>query len=108
MIVVSDGDIIRNEVMSTPDGPVIEPLGYDRYTSQVFGNADFILNAINYMTDETGLITLRGREFKLRLLDRQKVRDEKLKWELINLALPMILIILIGVAMDIYRKKAYR
>jgi ABC-2 type transport system permease protein len=108
MIVVSDGDIIRNEVMSTPDGPVIEPLGYDRYTSQVFGNADFILNAVNYMTDETGLITLRGREFKLRLLDRQKVRDEKLKWELINLALPMILIILIGVAMDIYRKKAYR
>jgi ABC-2 type transport system permease protein len=108
MIVVSDGDIIRNEVMSTPDGPVIEPLGYDRYTSQVFGNADFILNAVNYMTDETGLITLRGREFKLRLLDRQKVLDEKLKWELINLALPMILIILIGVAMDIYRKKAYR
>jgi ABC-2 type transport system permease protein len=108
MIVVSDGDIIRNEVMSTPDGPVIEPLGYDRYTSQVFGNADFILNAVNYMTDETGLITLRGREFKLRLLDRQKVRDEKLKWELINLALPMILIILLGVAMDIYRKKAYR
>ncbi len=108
MIVVSDGDIIRNEVMSTPDGPVIEHLGYDRYTSQVFGNADFILNAVNYMTDETGLITLRGREFKLRLLDRQKVRDEKLKWELINLALPMILIILIGVAMHIYRKKAYR
>jgi ABC-2 type transport system permease protein len=106
-IVVSDGDIIRNEVISAPDGPVIEPLGYDRYTSQVFGNGDFILNAINYMTDETGLITLRGREFKLRLLDRQKIRDEKLKWEIINLALPIILIILIGVAIDIYRKKAY-
>jgi ABC-2 type transport system permease protein len=108
MIVVSDGDIIRNEVISAPDGPVIELLGYDRYTSQVFGNGDFILNAINYMTDETGLITLRGREFKLRLLDRQKIRDEKLKWEIINLALPMILIILIGVAIDIYRKKVYR
>jgi ABC-2 type transport system permease protein len=108
MIVVSDGDIIRNEVMSTPDGPVIEPLGYDRYTSQVFGNSDFILNAVNYMTDATGLISLRGREFKLRLLDRQKVQDEKLKWELINLISPMILIILLGVGMDLYRKKVYR
>lgn len=108
MIVVSDGDIIRNEVLSSPDGPVIEPLGYDRYTSQVFGNADFILNAINYITDASGLISLRGREFKLRLLDRQMVRDEKLKWQLINLVSPMILIVLIAVCMDIYRKKAYR
>jgi ABC-2 type transport system permease protein len=108
MLVVSDGDIIRNEVLSTPDGPAIEPLGYDRYTSQVFGNSDFILNAVNYMTDETGLISLRGRELKLRLLDRQKARDEKLKWELINLGLPMILIIIIGLAINIYRKKAYR
>ena len=108
MLVVSDGDIIRNEVLSTPNGPAIEPLGYDRYTSQVFGNSDFILNAVNYMTDETGLITLRGRELKLRLLDRQKAMDEKLKWELINLTVPMILIILIGLAINIYRKKAYR
>jgi ABC-2 type transport system permease protein len=108
MIVVSDGDIIRNEVVSTPDGPVIEPLGYDRYTSQVFGNGDFILNAVNYMTDASGLISLRGREFKLRLLDRQKVSDEKLKWELINLISPMILIILLGVGVDLYRKKVYR
>lgn len=108
MLVVSDGDIIRNEVLSTADGPAIEPLGYDRYTSQVFGNSDFILNAVNYMTDETGLITLRGRELKLRLLDRQKVRDEKLKWELINLAMPGIIIILAGLLINIYRKKAYR
>jgi ABC-2 type transport system permease protein len=108
MIIVSDGDIIRNEVISTPDGPVIEPLGYDRYTSQVFGNSDFILNAINYMTDESGLISLRGREFKLRLLDRQKIRDEKLKWQLINLISPMVLIILTGVFIDIYRKRIYR
>ena len=108
MLVISDGDIIRNDVISTPDGPAIEPLGYDRYTSQVFGNGDFILNAVNYMTDETGLITLRGRELKLRLLDRQKIRDEKVKWEIINLVLPMLLIILIGLAIDLYRRKAYR
>jgi len=108
MLVVSDGDIIRNEVVPTADGPAIEPLGYDRYTSQVFGNSDFILNAVNYMTDATGLITLRGRELKLRLLDRQRVRDEKLKWELINLALPSLIIILAGLVINFYRKKAYR
>jgi len=108
MIVISDGDIIRNVVISSPDGPVIEPLGYDRYTSQVFGNADFILNAINYMTDASGLISLRGREFKLRLLDKQMVREEKLKWQVINLVSPIILIILIGLFVNIYRKKAYR
>jgi gliding motility-associatede transport system auxiliary component len=108
MLVVSDGDIIRNEVVPTADGPAIEPLGYDRYTSQVFGNSDFILNAVNYMTDATGLITLRGRELKLRLLDRQKVRDEKLKWELINLVLPSLIIILAGLVINFYRKKAYR
>ena len=108
MLVVSDGDIIKNEVLPTADGPAIEPLGFDRYTSQVFGNSDFILNAVNYMTDETGLITLRGRELKLRLLDREKVRDERLKWELINLVLPSIIIILAGLVINIYRKKAYR
>ena len=108
MIVISDGDIIRNVVISSPDGPVIEPLGYDRYTSQVFGNADFILNAINYMTDASGLISLRGREFKLRLLDKQMVREEKLKWQVINLVSPIILIILIGLFINIYRRKVYR
>ncbi len=107
MIVVSDGDLIRNDVISSPDGPMITPLGYDRYTSQTFGNKNFILNAINYLTDETGLIKLRGREFQLRLLDRKKIRDEELKWKLINMIAPLFIIIIMGATVNIYRRRVY-
>jgi len=107
MIVVSDGDLIRNDVISTQDGPMITPLGYDRYTSQTFGNKNFILNAINYLTDETGLIKLRGREFQLRLLDRKKIRDEELKWKLINMIAPVFIVVIMGAIMNIYRRRVY-
>jgi len=107
MIVVSDGDLIRNDVLSTPDGPMITPLGYDRYTSQTFGNKNFILNVINYLTDEKGLIKLRGREFQLRLLDRKKIRDEELKWKLINVIAPFFIVVMMGAIVNIYRKKVY-
>ncbi len=107
MIVVSDGDLIRNDVISSPDGPMITPLGYDRYTSQTFGNKNFILNAINYLTDETGLIKLRGREFQLRLLDRKKIRDEELKWKLINVIAPFLIIVILGATVNIYRRRVY-
>ena len=107
MIVVADGDIIRNEVTMTPDGPEISPLGYDRYTSQTFGNREFILNAVNYLTDETGLMRLRGRELKLRLLDRQKTAKESLKWKLVNTLLPAFLVILFGLALRIEKNRKY-
>ena len=107
MIVVSDGDLIRNDVISSPDGPIITPLGYDKYTSQTFGNKDFILNAVNYLTDEAGLIKLRGREFRLRLLDRKKIQDEELKWRLINMITPLLIIIIMGMVINIYRRMLY-
>ena len=107
MIVASDGDLIRNDVMSSTTGPVITPLGYDRYTSQTFGNKNFILNAINYLTDETGIITLRGREFQLRLLDRKKIRDEALKWKMINIIGPLFIIIVMGTVVNLYRRRWY-
>jgi ABC-2 type transport system permease protein len=107
MIVVSDGDIIRNDVTDSPDGPAIAPLGFDRYTSQTFGNREFILNAVNFLTDETGLMRLRGREFRLRLLDRQKIQTESLKWKLLNTLLPVILVVLFGTAVHFNRRRKY-
>ena len=107
MIVVADGDLIRNDVTISSTGPVISPLGYDKYTSQTFGNKNFILNAINYLTDEEGLINLRGREFQLRLLDRKKIRDEAMKWKLINMIGPLIIIVLMGAAVNVYRRRLY-
>jgi ABC-2 type transport system permease protein len=108
MIIVGDGDIIRNDVIDSPEGPVMVPLGFDRYTSQRFGNKEFLLNAVNYLTDETGLISLRGREFRMRLLDRQRIMEEGDKWKVINTAVPVLLVIGFGAGLGFYRRRKYR
>ena len=108
MIVMADGDIIRNEVIDSPNGPVIAPLGFDQYTSQSFGNKEFILNAVNYLTDETGLISLRGREFRMRMLDRQRILEESDKWKIINTAVPVLLVISFGAGIVVYRRRRFR
>jgi ABC-2 type transport system permease protein len=107
MLVVADGDIIRNDVRESARGPLISPVGLDRYSNQVFGNRDFIVNTLNYMTDASGLINLRSKEFKLRLLDKEKIRTERLKWQLINTALPVILIILSGLLLAFIQHRRY-
>jgi ABC-2 type transport system permease protein len=107
MIVVADGDIIRNQVWKSGGKPEPLPLGYDRYTNQTFGNKEFILNALNYLVDEDGLISIRSRELKLRVLDRSKIRSEKIKWQLINTGLPVLVILIIGLIMFFTRKMKY-
>jgi ABC-2 type transport system permease protein len=108
MIVVADGDIIRNEVIDSPNGPVLAPLGFDQYTSQSFGNKEFILNAVNFLTDETGLISLRGREFRMRLLDRQRIQEESNKWKILNTTVPVLLVIFFGAGIGVYRRRRFR
>jgi len=107
MIVVADGDIARNDVRNTPQGPIpSNPLGFDRNTNQTFANREFLINAINYLTDDAGLMNLRNREFTLRLLNRQKVTNDLLKWQVINIVLPMILLIVGGIIYN--RQRRYR
>ncbi len=108
ILVVSDGDIIRNEVQYTPNGPAINPLGYDRFSQQTFGNKEFILNAVNYMTGNEGIMKLRAKEFKLRLLDKGKIREERLTWQLVNTAGPVIIILIFGLLAGFYRKYRYK
>ncbi len=107
MIVMADGDIIRNQMQFSQGNYIPLPLGYDRFTGQQFGNKDFILNAMNYLTDDSGLISIRSRELKLRLLDRTKIENQKAKWQMINLGLPVVLVILFGVIQGFIRKKRY-
>lgn len=107
MIVIADADIIRNDVKQTPSGPVISPLGFDRYTNQTFGNKDFLSNAINYLTEEDNLLALRGRNFKIRLLNRTLVESERLKWQLFNLGLPVVIVVLAGLVYGLIRKTRY-
>ena len=106
MIIVSDGDIIKNEV--SRDGKPY-PIGFDKFTQQTFiGNQEFILNAVNYLCDDEGLMTIRSRELKMRLLDHDKVSNNRFVIQLINILLPLVIIILFGITVAIIRKRKYR
>jgi len=107
MIVVADGDVIRNEVSRTGNSASPYPLGQDRYTGEIYGNRDFIINCMNYLVDDNGLMELRSREMKLRLLDKQRIRDEKILWQLINIAGPVLIVILAGLIYGAIRKHVY-
>lgn len=105
MIVVSDGDVAMNDVKRSAGR--IFPLGYDSYTKQQFGNKNFMLNCIDYLCDDSNLIELRAKELKLRLLDKTKMEDEKLYWQITNTAGPVLLLILLGLVQFFLRKKKY-
>lgn len=92
MIVVGDGDIIKNQFQFSQGYPM--PLGYDQYTRQTFGNRDFLLNAMNFLCDDSGLISVRSRELTLRMLDATKLESQRLFWQILNLLLPLILILI--------------
>lgn len=104
MIVVSDGDIMRNHI--NPDGTYL-PCGFDKYTSQQFGNKNFLLNAINYLCDDMSLTSIRSRALEIRLLDRKKAEAERTKWQVINVGIPIVLIILFGFLNAYLRRKRY-
>ena len=105
MIFISDGDIAANQVSSISDQ--YYPLGYDRFTRQTFGNKNFILNAVDYLIDDSGIMELRSKDFRLRLLNKSKVNKEKKKWQFINLFLPAIFILIFGSVYSFIRKKRF-
>ncbi len=108
MLVVADGDVARNEVRVTTRGVAPSyPLGYDKDTKQTFGNKEFLVNALNYLTDDAGLMKLRDREFQLRLLDKTKILGGIGKWQVINVVMPVMLIILGGIAYGQWRRYKY-
>jgi len=107
MIVVSDADIIRNEVRTRADGIFLSPLGYDRYSKQTYGNKDLVMNMVHYLVDKDGIINLRSREITLRLLDKNKTLNQRLKWQLINTLLPLVLIIVFGLTWNYLRRRKY-
>jgi ABC-2 type transport system permease protein len=107
MIVVADADIIRNEVKRSGMQEIPVPLGIDKYTGQTFGNRDFLINSLNYLVDDNGIMDLRSRELKLRLLDKAKIRDNRIKWQLVNVMGPVMAVILSGLAYSWFRKRKY-
>jgi gliding motility-associated ABC transporter permease protein GldF/gliding-associated putative ABC transporter substrate-binding component GldG len=105
MIAIADGDVFRGQINPTDGSPY--PLGWDRYTEQQYGNKSFLLNAIDYLTDDADIIVLRGKEIKLRLLDQVKISEERLYWQLVNVALPPALLVLFGFVRRYLRRRRY-
>lgn len=105
MIVVADGDVIRNQLHYSQGYPLA--LGYDQWTEQTFGNKKFILNAIDYLTEGSELITIRSRELQLRMLDNTYLKNNHLKWKLINVAIPPLLVIIFGIIYVLLRRKRF-
>jgi gliding-associated putative ABC transporter substrate-binding component GldG len=108
MVIVSDGDIIRNDVNRAGVETLPYPLGYDRHTGYTYGNNDFVVNVINYLTDENGLMDIKNKTLKMRLLDKSKIARNHTKIILINTAIPPVVIIFCGIVFIIYRRRKYR
>lgn len=103
MIVIADGDVVRNDFIN---GQLL-PLGYDKYTRKMYGNKEFLVNCVNYLCGDEDLIPLRSREVIMRNLDLAKVEREKTAWQIVNVALPIVVIVLFGVLLAILRKKTF-
>ena len=107
MIVIADADIIRNEVKRSGLNESPQPLGRDKYTGQVYGNKDFLINCLNWLVDNNGIMELRSRELKLRLLNTHEIKTHRLKWQIINIAGPILIVILSGLLYSYFRKRNY-
>ncbi|MCR5454845.1 MAG: gliding motility-associated ABC transporter substrate-binding protein GldG [Bacteroidales bacterium] len=104
-IVVSDGDIAINDI--SPKGEPY-PLGFDRNTQTTFkGNKEFLVNAVNYLTGNGDLLTIRLKEMKVRILDKQRAQSERSRWAVINVVVPLLIIAVAGVAIYLVRKRKY-
>jgi ABC-2 type transport system permease protein len=105
MIFIADGDVCKNQVQKNTQN--VYPLGYDRFSGQTFGNKNFLLNCMNYLLDNSGLISVRSRELKLRLLDKQKIENSRVSLQVASTTIPILLIITLGLVQFFLRKKKY-
>ncbi len=105
-IVVTDSDIIKNLYDAANNR--ISPIGFNKWTNQTFaGNRDFIVNAIEYLVDDYGLIEARSKNMKMRILDQVELTDHKTKWQVINLLIPSLIVLVFGLLYRVYRRRKY-
>ncbi len=107
MVVFADGNIVANQFRLANGVPEYMPLGYDRFSKRTFSNKELLLNAVSYLCDDDGLMELRSKAFKIRLLDKVRVKEEKLKWQVINVLGPLLLVSVFGVVYIYLRRKKY-
>ena len=108
MIVIGDGDIVRNPIKMDKQGPYPLPLGYDRYVNAVvYDNLEFLLNCMNYLLDDQALISVRSRTIELRQLDPTLVDMNKTRIVWINTVLPVALVVALGMTLFFIRKRKW-
>ena len=107
-IVIANGDIIRNEVQQAGDSIEALPLGFDRYMNQQFGNKEFINNAVLYLTDKEGWMELRSRTIPLRLLNKDNISSQRMQWQVVNVLVPMIVLLVVGLIYQWGRRRKYK
>ncbi|WP_192820597.1 gliding motility-associated ABC transporter substrate-binding protein GldG [Rufibacter sp. LB8] len=105
LVIFSDGDLASNEVDPRSGRPL--ELGFDRFSRTRYANKELLKNVVDYLLDEKGLIELRGKEIQLRPLDKAKLRDERTKWQAVNLGIPLVLLLVFGALKFWLRKRKY-
>ena len=106
MIVMSDGDVIKNR--TDPATKRFWPLGFDRYArAKVYGNAEFIMNCMNYLLGDKNLISIRSRDIKLRKLDVEQATQQRTYWQILNIAGPVVLVIVLGFVFGMLRRRRF-
>jgi ABC-2 type transport system permease protein len=103
MIIIADGDVGKNQILK--EKPY--DLARDKWTNQQFGNKDFLLNAVDYLLDDSGLINLRNKSLQIRMLDKQKAFKERTFWQFLNVILPLILLFTFGIIFNYLRRQKY-
>ena len=103
MIVVSDGDVIKNQL--DQNGPL--ELGFDKWTNNLYGNKEFLMNCVNYLLDDTGLINIRSKDVNLPLLDKERVYQNYTMAQVLTIGLPMLILIAFGFLFTYLRKRIY-
>lgn len=104
MIIIADGDIGKNQILQ---GKPID-LATDKWTNERFGNKDFLLNSVDYLLDDSGLILLKNKSLQLNILDKQQAFEEKRFWQFLNIIVPLFLLIFFGFGFNYWRKKKYQ
>jgi ABC-2 type transport system permease protein len=105
MLVVSDGDVFKNQLDKN-----YQPLelGFDKWTNKFYGNKDFLLNAVQYLLDDDGLINIKSKEIRIPLLDKEKVYEHYSRVQMITIGLPLLLLLAFGFLFTWLRKRMYR
>jgi gliding-associated putative ABC transporter substrate-binding component GldG len=103
MVIIADGDVGRNQIQKNKP----YDLSLDKWTGEQFGNKEFLLNTVDYLLDDSGLIELRNKRLQINLLDKQQAFQERTFWQFINVALPLLLLFGFGFGFNYLRKKKY-